>query len=428
MKFSVNKTDVRNVLARLQGLAGRRTNFAITETVLLDAADGVLRMTATDLETGFEGGYPAVVEEPGVIAVNARKLHEIVKDFPSELIRVEEVENRWIEIGDQRVEYHLVGLDPEEFPDMPAIADARFASLPADGLRRMIERTVIIAPPPEDNRAHVTGVYLEVLDNPEEAADEPEVEETPAAETEDEAAFSDPEYPEPEADFQQADEADSPTEVPAEAPAEEGSGRILRMVATDSSRLATADHPLTAGGEPGLDGGVIIPKKGLQEVAKFLDGDAAVQVAVQASHFIVKKASETMTVRLLEGDFPRYAEIMNQTDGTDIRMNRQLFLMTLRRMSILSTEKYKGVIFDFSEDRLLVSATNPDMGESKEEVAVEYDGEPVEMAFNPKFFMDALGVIEDDHVIVHITNASRPCRIRGEFDTRFVSVIMPMKL
>ncbi|MFP4033779.1 MAG: DNA polymerase III subunit beta, partial [Desulfococcaceae bacterium] len=125
MKFSVNKTDIRNVLARLQGLTGRRTNFAITETVLLDAADGTLRMTATDLETGFEGSYPAVVEEPGVIAVSGRKLHEIVKDFPSELIRVEEVENRWIEIGDQRVEFHLVGLDPEEFPDMPVVADAR---------------------------------------------------------------------------------------------------------------------------------------------------------------------------------------------------------------------------------------------------------------------------------------------------------------
>jgi DNA polymerase-3 subunit beta len=68
---------------------------------------------------------------------------------------------------------------------------------------------------------------------------------------------------------------------------------------------------------------------------------------------------------------------MSQTGGVELRMNRQLFLMTLRRMSILSTDKYKGVIFDFSEDRLLVSATNPDMGESKEEVAVEYDGEPV---------------------------------------------------
>jgi DNA polymerase-3 subunit beta len=424
MKFSVNKTDIRNVLSRLQGLTGRRTNFAITETVLLDAADGTLRMTATDLETGFEGGYPAVVEEPGVIAVNARKLHEIVKDFPSELIRVEEVENRWIEIGDQAVEYHLVGLDPEEFPDMPAIADAQFSSLPAEGLRRMIECTVVIAPPPEDNRAHVTGVYLETVGGSPDAADESD-EAGAAAEDE---GFVDPEYPEPEADFGEDEEA-APESAPADDPsADLGGGPMLRMVATDSSRLSTADHPMAAGGAMALKSGVIIPKKGLQEVAKFLDGDAAVQVAVQASHFIVKKAAETMTVRLLEGDFPRYAEIMAQSGGTDVRMNRQLFLMTLRRMSILSTEKYKGVIFDFSEDRLLVSATNPDMGESKEEVAVEYGGEPVEVAFNPKFFIDALGVIEDDHVIVHIINDQRPCRIRGEFDTRFVSVIMPMKL
>lgn len=424
MKFSVNKTDIRNVLGRIQGLTGRRTNFAITETVLLDAADGTLRMTATDLETGFEGSYPAVVEEPGVIAVNARKLHEIVKDFPSELIRVEEVENRWIEIGDQAVEYHLVGLDPEEFPDMPAIADAQFSSLPAEGLRRMIECTIVITPPPEDNRAHVTGVYLETVGGTPAAGEAPEEDDAAAGDDE----FADPEYSEPEADFGE-DEGAAPESAPAADPdGEPEGGPMLRMVATDSSRLSTADHPMTAGGALALESGVIIPKKGLQEVAKFLEGDAAVQVAVQSSHFIVKKAAETVTVRLLEGDFPRYAEIMAQSGGTDVRMNRQLFLMTLRRMSILSTEKYKGVIFDFSEDRLLVSATNPDMGESKEEVAVEYDGEPVEVAFNPKFFIDALSVIEDDHVIVHIINDQRPCRVRGEFDTRFVSVIMPMKL
>lgn len=424
MKFSVNKTDIRNVLGRIQGLAGRRTNFAITETVLLDAGeDGTLRMTATDLETGFQGGYPAVVEEPGVIAVNARKLHEIVKDFPSELIRVAEVENRWIEIGDQTVEYHLVGLDPEEFPDMPVISDARFMALPADGLKRMIERTILISPPPEDNRAHITGAYLEMIppggesaDGGADAAPDDDVEEAP------DATYADPEYADPET---AADPAETPTEEDA---VPTGPAPTLRMVATDSSRLSTVDHPLAPGAEAALDGGVIVPKKALQEVAKFLEGDAPVHVAVQDSHFIVKKAAETVTVRLLEGDFPRYAEIMSQTGGVELRMNRQLFLMTLRRMSILSTDKYKGVIFDFSEDRLLVSATNPDMGESKEEVAVEYDGEPVEVAFNPKFFIDALSVIEDDHVIVHIIDADRPCRVRGEFDTRFVSVIMPMRL
>lgn len=419
MKFSVNKTDIRNVLGRIQGLTGRRTNFAITETVLLDAAEDGLRMTATDLETGFEGRYPAVVEEPGVIAVNARKLFEIVKDFPSELIRVEEVENRWIEIGDHAVEYHLVGLDPEEFPDMPAVADARFVRLPAPALRRMIECSVVIVPPPEDNRAHVTGVYLETI-----PAGEPDAGSGTEADAGAEAAepadsgepYPDEEYSEPEfeTDDEAADDALS-------------GGLLFRMVATDSSRLSTVDHPLEDAGLA-LDGGVIVPKKGLQEVAKFLDGDKPVGVAVQNSHFVVKKDDETVTVRLLEGDFPRYAGIMAQSGGTDILMNRSLFLMTLRRMSILSTEKYNGVIFDFSRDRLLVSATNPDMGESKEEVAVEYDGDALSLAFNPKFFMDALGVIEDDRVIVHIINADRPCRVRGENDTRFASVIMPMKL
>ena len=97
-------------LAKIQGLTGRKTNLAITTNLLLKTIKSGISISATDLETGFEGFYPAAVESEGVIAINARKFYEIVRDFPSEDIDLNEIENHWIEIGNEHVEYHIVGM------------------------------------------------------------------------------------------------------------------------------------------------------------------------------------------------------------------------------------------------------------------------------------------------------------------------------
>ena len=114
MKATINKSDILPVLAKIQGLAGRKTSLAITTNILIQTAESGITINATDLETGFEGFYPANIETQGVIAINARKLFEIVRDFPSEDIYVNEIENHWIEIGNQNVEYHIVGLNPDD--------------------------------------------------------------------------------------------------------------------------------------------------------------------------------------------------------------------------------------------------------------------------------------------------------------------------
>ena len=123
MKFTIDKSVFGGVLAKVQGITGRKTNLAISETVLIKAAESGITITATDLETGFEGTYPAEVDTEGTIAINAKKLFEIVKDFPGDEIPVNEIENRWIEIGNQNVEYHIVGMNPDDFPGTPHIEE-----------------------------------------------------------------------------------------------------------------------------------------------------------------------------------------------------------------------------------------------------------------------------------------------------------------
>jgi DNA polymerase-3 subunit beta len=173
---------------------------------------------------------------------------------------------------------------------------------------------------------------------------------------------------------------------------------------------------------------VLVPKKGLNEVAKFLDIDGDVHIGIKDSNFILKKEKETIIIRMLEGDYPKYEDIIKKGDNHIIQLDKQAFGKMLKRMSILATDNYKGAVFNFDDNRLVVTATNPDYGESKEEMQIDFSGDPIEAAFNPKFFTDTLSVIEDDNVIMNITDGSLPCILEGDTDKSFLSVIMPMRI
>jgi DNA polymerase-3 subunit beta len=372
MKATFNKDEILPVLSKIQGLTGRKTSLAITTNILIQTEASGISISATDLETGFKGHYPANIDTQGIVAINARKLYEIVRDFPSEDIHFNEIENHWIEIGNQNVEYHIVGLNPDDFPEIPIIEEVDFLEIDSAAFAKMIERTVIISGASDDTRAHITGVYAEQL--------------------------------------------------------QQENQKIFRLVATDGSRLSKADYIFDTEYNLPTGSNVLIPKKGLVEVAKFLDAEGKVKIGIKDNNFIVKKEKETLILRLLEGEFPKYGDIVEKKDGNDIHMDRQLFLMMLKRMSILSSEEYKGVIFHFSQDKLLINSTNPEIGESKEDIDITYQGDPIEVMYNPKFFIDTLSVINEDNVVLNLVDEEKPCRIEGEEDKTYLSVIMPMRI
>jgi DNA polymerase-3 subunit beta len=372
MRVTVRKADILPVLSKIQGITGRKTNLAITTNVLLRATDAGICLLATDLETGFEGNYSAKVEAHGMVAINSRKIFEIFKDFPSDEILLQEKENHWIEIGNKNVEYHIVGLNPEDFPEIPKIESADFFEVESSVLSEMIAKSVIIGAAADDRRTHIIGVYAERI--------------------------------------------------------EENDKKILRLVSTDGSRLSKVDFTFEPSANLTIGAGALIPKKSLIEVAKFLESEGNIRAAFKDNNFIVKKDRETLIIRLLEGEFPKYSDIIVKPAGHNVSMDRQMFLMMLRRMSILSSEEYKGVIFNFDENQLTISSTNPEIGESKEDMPIEFKGKKIAVMFNPKFFIDTLNVIDDEKVTLNIVNEERPCLIEGEKDKSYLSVIMPMRL
>jgi DNA polymerase-3 subunit beta len=263
-------------------------------------------------------------------------------------------------------------MNPDDFPETPQLMDIDFFSIEAAVLAKMIERTTVISAAGDEKRAHIIGVYVE------RTSDE--------------------------------------------------KGNRLRFVSTDGSRLHAADHLYASPDDIIAGEAVLVPKKGLNEVAKFLDIDGEVQIGFKENNLIVKKETETIIIRLLEGEFPKYEDILHKGDDHFIQLNSIKFGKMLKRMSILASDNYKGAVFTFEDNKLIVTATNPDYGESKEETEIEFSGDVIEAAFNPKFYIDALSVIDDESVILNLVDSSHPCIVEGDTDKSFICVIMPMRI
>jgi len=372
MRFIIQKDIISNVMPRVQGLAGRKTGLAITENILIKAKDNQITINATDLETGFEGTYPAVVEDDGEIAVNARSLNEIVKNFPINEIHIQEMENRWVEISSETVEYHLVSADVEDYPNIPRIMDVDYFDMNCQSLKDMIDQMVFIMPKSEENREHIIGALMETF--------------------------------------------------------EDEGRQVVRMVSTDLKRLAMVDYICDQESACKAGQYILIPKKGLAEINRFLEDEEQVKVGVKDNHFIVKKENEIIMVNLLEGDFPNYKETLNYDPSFDIYLDKNRFLMMLKRMSILTSEEYKGVIFYFADNQLLMRTMNASLGESKETIDIDYDRDPIKSAFNPKFFIDALSFIKTEKVKINIQSEKSPCFIMPEKEYYIMHAIMPMMI
>ena len=373
MKFSFDRKEILEVLSRIQGITGRKTNLTITSDVLVKAMGSRISITANDLETVFTGSYEAQVETEGVLSINSRKFFEIIREYPEDEIHVNEVENRWVEIGKNDSLFHIVSSDYENFPETPMIEDVPFIDIPAKDLKKMIEVSSVINYSGEEKRIYVLGSLIEKIKG------------------------------------------------------DDGKNK-LRLVSTDSKRLNSFDADFE--GDLELpDKGILVPKKGFSELGKFIEtGADNIKVGIKDNHFIFQRANETVMIKLLDGDYPEYKPVLNYGEMTPIEMDRNMFFTLMRRVSILTSDDYKSVILNFRENDLVVTITNPEIGESKERIMIGYSGEEIKGAFNPKYFMDALNLFQDATITLYIIDGKSPCIIKALGDDNLICVIMAMHI
>ncbi len=371
MNIQLDREILLTVLGRSQGVVDKRQPMAILTNVLLTAVTGELKIIATDLEVSLEQACPAKVKDAGQVAVSARKLFEIVRESSSDKITLKALDNKGLEVSYGRSDFKLLGIDPADHPGMPdstaGAKNTEIISLPVAELSEMIRKTVF-AVSTDDTRSNLAGVYLDKTDK----------------------------------------------------------GNGVRMVATDGHRLAVIERKLSSGA---IGGGVILPRKGVSELAKLLvDQDGDVTITLTGSEAIATVGDCTISMRLVEGTFPDYKQVVPKDSPKVVTAERDELLQSLRRVSILSSERARGVKFTIKSGLVTVSANNPDIGEASEELVADYSGDDLEIGFNARYVIDVLGVLpEHARVELCLNDQMSPGVVRGD-DRDYRYVVMPMRI
>jgi DNA polymerase-3 subunit beta len=200
----------------------------------------------------------------------------------------------------------------------------------------------------------------------------------------------------------------------------------LRAVATDGHRLALSEIDLETA--VNRDEQLIVPRKGVLELNRLLDGEGTVELSLGANHIRVQLDGVRLTSKLIDGRFPEYARVIPQDPRNIIKADRTLLRQALQRTAILSNEKYRGVRLELSPNSVVLQANNPEQEEAMETLEVDYTGDSMEIGFNVNYLLDALAAVDNDQVEIGVTDANSSCLIRepGGGSTKFV--VMPMRL
>lgn len=373
MKLTVEKKDLLNVISRAQTIVEKRNTMPILINVLLEAKEGSLQAFATDLEVSLTDEVKAQIKSPGKVAVNAKSLFEIIKELPDGKIELERKENNWLKISQNRAVFNIVGISPEEYPVFPTFTTQEFMRIDGSVLSEMIEKT-IYSVSNDETRYHLNGVYLEVK---------------------------------------------APTE---------GTGVVYRMVATDGHRLSLIDRKSSQGSVK-TSQGVIVPRKGLHEIRKLLDSvEESVEIAIEGAQVVVRHNSTVLMVRLIEGKYPNYQQLIPQNLREHFLVQRESLVSSLKRVSLLSNSKSKGVTFALNGGRMDITSNNPELGDAKEEIEVEYKGKDMRIGFNARYVLDVLSSMHDDIVRIELNDQLSPGLIRPHEDNSYTCVVMPMKI
>jgi DNA polymerase-3 subunit beta len=371
----IEKEELLRCLYLVQGVVEKRSSLPILSHVLIEGLDETVSLGATDLEVGIRQRCKATVKQSGAFTTDARKLYEIVRELPPDRLILRSSGEGWVEVSSGRSRFRMASFDPKEFPVITPTGTAEekkpsvSVSLSGKTLGEMVEKTLFAASP-DESRQNLSGVYLEA----------------------------------------------------------QPSGK-LRMVASDGHRLAIIER----------DAGIadatswphsILPRKGLIEARKLLEKDEGeIDFTLHGSTAVLKKGTTELSMRLVEGDFPDYQQVIPKEKKNFVAFPREDFLGAIRRLLVLTTERARGVKLQIEKEKMTVSVNTPDLGEGVEEIEVENRGENIIIGFNGRYLTEVLNVIEEGSKIhLYLRDEVSPGLLQAEEDKDFSYIIMPMRI
>jgi len=368
MNFSIDRSPLLAALQKVQTVVEKKNTVQILGNILCSVKNQELSLCATDLEVGIKVTLPVETQQEGKLTLSAKHFLDIVKELPEKKLTITRKDNSWVELICGKSRFNIVSLPADQYPVLPGFEDKTYFDGKITALIDMIDRTQFAAST-DATRYHIHGVFLENLES-----------------------------------------------------------GLMRMTATDGHRLSFVDQEVFLN-SPDLKRGIIIPKKGLGEFRKLLgEGVDNIGLSFERGYVFAKLNDSYLFVRLIDGEYPDYRPVIPKSSDRLVKVDRVEFNSALKRVSLLANEKSRGVKLAFQAGTLVISSSNPDMGEAREEIDVEYPDELLEIGFNSKYLLECLAVMKSEKLEFHLKDRLCPGVLRESGYQNHTYVIMPMRI
>lgn len=362
MKFKIRRESLLSSIQTVQNIITAKSALPILMNILIEAQQGIIKFTATDLDIGISCEIPVDTQEIGAITIPAKRFGDIIKELPAQDVEITTKKNNSVIINTESCQFKIMGLARDEFPKLPELQDREAIKLEQGVLRRMLG-LVSFAASMDETRYILNGIMFKITKN------------------------------------------------------------NLTLVATDGKRLAIMDKKINK--EIDRDISIIVPIKTIHELNRNLKEDGELSLILGNNQVLFDLGGIVIISRLIEGEFPDYQQVVPPVSGNKIKVARDQFLLAVKRAALLSTPDYQAVKLEVFKNKMVVSKSTPDVGESREEVVVDYQGKEMVVGFNPNYLMDVLKNISENDVEFELTDGEKPGVIRID---GYVYIVLPMRL
>jgi DNA polymerase-3 subunit beta len=372
MRVIIERSNLLKSLNHVHRVVERRNTIPILSNVLLKAEAAVLELKATDLDLEITEATPARGEQTGATTVPAHLLYDIVRKLPdgAEVMLKKDEDGNSMTVISGRSSFRLQCLPQSDFPELTAGSFSHIFRLDSAALKGLIDKTQF-AISTEETRYYLNGIYLHTH--------------------------------------------------------ETGGKLMLRSVATDGHRLARAEIEAPAGSE-GMPG-IIIPRKTVGELQKLVDNpDIKVVVELSDTKIRFTIGSVILTSKLIDGTFPDYQRVIPTGNDKKLVIDRETFAAAVDRVSTISSERGRAVKLSIADGQVTLTVNNPDSGSAVEEIAADYDSDPIEIGFNARYLLDVAAQLSGTEARFMLADAGSPTLINDMADEQALYVLMPMRV
>ncbi len=366
MKFIINRDELLTPLQQIVSVIEKRQTMPILSNVLIIVENGQLILTGTDLEIQIVANLSIKETTQGLITVPARKFLDICRLLPNNAEITFEQQGDKVKILSGRSRFALSCLPAQNYPEFAESELEQHFFIQTRKLKKALEKTVFCMAN-QDVRYYLNGLLLHI------------------------------------------------------------SNSKLKLVASDGHRLVIYEDHLDAA--TGYEQRIILPRKGVLELSRLLsDVDDELKVEFSSNNIRVSIKNLIFSAKLVDSKYPDFSKVFQQEFFNQIHIQRQILKDALIRVAILSNEKFKGVTFDIQPDSLKISTHNPEHDEAEEDVFIEYDGEPLTIAFNAQYLLDAVSNLDSELAVLTVASNASSCFIDEPNDSPYKFIVMPMKL